>query len=221
MVDSAHVTIKGSRRYVRWTPELIALLGTMADEKLAKQIGFTWIVVARKRKKLGIQSYRSTLAESEIPCALCGKAIHRRMRDRLRSKRLFCSKRCANAAQKKRDSEALRYGAGWKGIRKRVRDRDATCRGCGAPPVETALHVHHLKPFRFGGANAMENLVALCEQCHHKIEAFTSAALESIPINVSLAEGVLTISAMGQCMGAISVVGAGAPPANGLTVSEG
>lgn len=42
-----------SRRF-RWTPEKIALLGTMADQTLANQLGLTVAQVFFKRKTLGI-----------------------------------------------------------------------------------------------------------------------------------------------------------------------
>jgi 5-methylcytosine-specific restriction endonuclease McrA len=203
------------RAHVNWTPELDALLGTMSDDNVAKIIGFTSNPVRDRRKKLGIPTYRSTRGEIDLACATCGRAIRRKSRDRRRSKRLFCSKACANSAQKKRDSEALRYGPGWKKLRREIRARDRVCRVCAKTPAQngSALHVHHIKPFRIGGTNHPDNLVALCETCHHLIEAATTQALDSIPIDVSLEGSLLTICLAGQVVSQRSC----APGASGQT----
>ena len=72
-----------------------------------------------------------------------------------------------------------------------------------------ALHVHHLKPYRFGGTNRPANLVALCDPCHHRIEATTTQVLESIQIAVILEGSSLTISVDGEMRWRGSVAGAG------------
>jgi hypothetical protein len=135
--------------------------------------------------------------------------------DSAQEQRLFCSKACANSAQKKRDSEALRYGPGWKKLRREIRARDRVCRVCAKTPAQngSALHVHHIKPFRIGGTNHPDNLVALCETCHHLIEAATTQALDSIPIDVSLEGSLLTICLAGQVVSQRSC----APGASGQT----
>lgn len=44
-----------------WTPELIAKLGTVPDSVIAKELGMNhWSGVQRKRKALGIPSFRET-----------------------------------------------------------------------------------------------------------------------------------------------------------------
>lgn len=130
-----------------------ALLGTMSDAQLGQKYGFSELPATRRRRALGIASYRSTRGAVTIPCATCGTAVERKARDLRRSKKLFCSIQCAAAGQKRRDTDALRYGPGWKSRRAEVRRRDKVCRCCGKTPEDNgaALHVHHLKPFRFGG----------------------------------------------------------------------
>ncbi|MGC9360250.1 MAG: DEAD/DEAH box helicase [Anaerolineae bacterium] len=74
-------------------------------------------------------------------------------------------------------------GANWAEQRDRARARDGyRCRLCGAPERDGRQHhVHHLEPFRsFQGlpepsqreaeANALSNLVTLCEACHARVE---------------------------------------------------
>ena len=196
-----------------WTPDLLLLLGTMSDLALADQLGFEEIVVSRKRQQEGIPSYRSKLAASLTPCSYCAKSMHRRMRDRLRSRRIFCSRICADAAQKTRDSEGLRYGPGWKKARLAILERDRFCRACGnPPPTNMSLHVHHLKPYRFGGTNNLDNLVAVCKVCHPRFERITNRALESIRIDVSLDGSVLTVTGRASFALSESVLGVGGSP---------
>jgi len=72
----------------------------------------------------------------------------------------------------------FQYGAGFNNRKKqRVRLRDQfRCQDCGMTQADhiekhgESLHVHHITPAReFNDAderNAMENLIALCQQCH-------------------------------------------------------
>lgn len=46
------------RKYVKWNPELNALLGTMTDGKVAQATGASHLNVFMRRKKLGIAAYR-------------------------------------------------------------------------------------------------------------------------------------------------------------------
>lgn len=204
-MDNEYVIVRGKRRYVRWAPEILALIGTMSDGRLAAKLGFTEIAVAKKRKKLGITSYRSTRAALLVPCLTCGKMVHRR-ESLARRLKPYCSRECASAGQKKRDCERLRYGPGWKAVRKLVRARDKNCRACGTPPGDEALHVHHLKPYRFAGTNHPDNLVALCHPCHVAMERETARILESLNIAVRLDGGILQISARGEVLEQISVL---------------
>lgn len=75
-----------------------------------------------------------------------------------------------------------------------------------------ALHVHHLKPFRFGGTNSLKNLVALCEECHHRIEKVTDQVLASIMIDVRLVKSSLIIKVDGRQRWPMSALGAASPP---------
>jgi DEAD/DEAH box helicase domain-containing protein len=76
------------------------------------------------------------------------------------------------------------YGPSWPAARRAARERDAfRCARCGAAERLRREHdVHHLVPFRSFGyipgrndnhqtANALENLVTLCNACHQKLEA--------------------------------------------------
>lgn len=67
------------------------------------------------------------------------------------------------------------YGPDWDRIRKSVMERDHfECTLCHTKNSVSKLHVHHIKPFRTfsdrAKANAPENLVTLCPDCHHRIE---------------------------------------------------
>ncbi|WP_234796332.1 HNH endonuclease [Mycobacteroides chelonae] len=111
----------------------------------------------------------------------------------------------------------LRYGPGWKNRRAEIRKRDKVCRACGKTPEQNraALHVHHLKPFRYGGTNRPENLVALCDSCHHVIEAVTDQALASIQIDITLDGSTLTVAVEGMERWRGSALGAAYPTPTG------
>ena len=199
-MKTTHVYVWKKRRTMQWTPELDRLLGTLPDAEIAVQIGFSQMVPIRRRKALGIPTYRSSRAPTDLLCANCAKGMKRKLRDYQRSKRLFCSKECANSGQKRRDMEMLRYGAGWKNRRAEIRQRDQVCQACGKTPEMNGatLQVHHLKPFRAAGTNRPANLVALCDTCHHRIESITTQILDSIQIEVRLDAPFLTITVEGK-----------------------
>jgi hypothetical protein len=41
---------------------------------------------------------------------------------------------------------------------------------CHFCPRRDSIEVHHIVPRRFDGSNRQENLVAVCERCHNKLE---------------------------------------------------
>ncbi|OHT52541.1 hypothetical protein BKG71_03660 [Mycobacteroides chelonae] len=202
---------------IAWTSEMDSLIGAASDAKVGQQLGLPEDRVRYRRIKLGLPTYRSSRAAISVPCANCGKMTPRKQRDRRRSGRLFCSKECANAGQKRRDTDMLRYGPGWKNRRAEIRKRDKVCRACGKTPEQNraALHVHHLKPFRYGGTNRPENLVALCDSCHHVIEAVTDQALASIQIDITLDGSTLTVAVEGMERWRGSALGAAYPTPTG------
>ncbi len=56
----------------------------------------------------------------------------------------------------------------------KVRLRDGyRCRRCGRQGAkgDRWLEVHHVKPIRLGGSDAMSNLTTLCTKCHRQVEA--------------------------------------------------
>jgi len=104
--------------------------------------------------------------------------------------RMFCSRSCWSARmsviQSGENSPSWKggpaYGVSWPAARDAARARDLVCADCGRTPEQNrkALDVHHLVPFRSFGirrhveANALENLVALCQRCHIKREWATN-----------------------------------------------
>ena len=202
-----------------WTPEMDSLIGTGSDRAVGDKLGLGEARVRYRRRKLGIEPYRMSRAARETECANCGVKVMRKAAAFDRSKNLFCSTECANAGQKKRDTDMLRYGPGWKSRRDEIRERDGVCRSCGKSPERngSALHVHHLVPFRYSGTNRPENLVALCDSCHHRIESLTDKVLESIQVEVSLEGSILTVVVDGENRWRGSVRGADFQTVPGLT----
>jgi len=85
------------------------------------------------------------------------------------------------------------YGANWSAQRLKARERDEfRCRHCGAPEGPHREHdVHHVRSLRemgygaagdYAQANALDNLVTLCRDCHLKAEAsqMTQGALTGV-----------------------------------------
>ncbi|HSO59143.1 MAG TPA: HNH endonuclease [Paenisporosarcina sp.] len=72
----------------------------------------------------------------------------------------------------------LYYGSNWQSQRRNARKRDSyICQKCGIDEVRYGqqLSVHHIKPFAkcsdFKEANALSNLICVCEPCHRKIHS--------------------------------------------------
>jgi DEAD/DEAH box helicase domain-containing protein len=85
-------------------------------------------------------------------------------------------------------SAPVDYGPSWGQARQGALTRDGqTCRQCGAKERRERSHdVHHLRPFREFGyvadenrndrmANDLDNLITLCQTCHHRAEAARGA----------------------------------------------
>ncbi len=73
-------------------------------------------------------------------------------------------------------SDRNNYGKDWEQIRKIVRKRDQyTCQVCGKKEILEEHHVHHKIPFKsfitLEKANALNNLVTLCADCHSVVES--------------------------------------------------
>jgi len=75
-------------------------------------------------------------------------------------------------------SERQSRGPNWRQQRSAALTRDVhQCQHCGRKPA--SLHVHHIVPWRafFNdhiSANALSNLVTLCNRCHIKIECYST-----------------------------------------------
>lgn len=117
----------------------------------------------------------------ETTCEICGVTILRAVS--LQPAR-FCSSACygqwVSLTKVGENSPNWRggylpyYGGSWRRARRQARERDGHCMDCGLTPEQhgKSLDVHHLVPFRTFGvvghkeANQLDNLVALCPQCH-------------------------------------------------------
>lgn len=129
-----------------------------------------------------------------VQCANCGASLERpphRVRDAARH---FCNLRCGgewlSKNQTGEDSHNWNggrlpyYGPNWKQQRRAARKRDGyRCRHCGNSEnkMRRRLDVHHIIPFRTFGyvagendnykqANALDNLISLCQHCHNAAE---------------------------------------------------
>lgn len=132
--------------------------------------------------------------EIEVECAHCG-SIHNRLPFRVSGRENhFCSQECHREWQTEQTgadhptwrggaTQYATYGPRWLTIREKIiESQDGRCRACGInrQELERDLHVHHITPVRefkngsgdidWGKANQEENLVALCQSCHHDWE---------------------------------------------------
>ena len=123
-----------------------------------------------------------------LNCEICDKEykVHKCMVENRKSS--FCSSKCKHEARSqamigernhnyKGGHTSFYYGRGWRKLAYSIRLRDNfTCQKCGKRTTERKkLHVHHITKFReFKGdtvqANQESNLVALCTQCHIKVD---------------------------------------------------
>lgn len=101
----------------------------------------------------------------------------------------YCSQKCFRAHCKGENDP--RYvggpktyrGRGWRKARLLAVERDnGTCQRCGKH-IGSSIPVHHIKPFRTfqsaQEANALENLICMCQSCHMKDESVL------IPVDVA------------------------------------
>lgn len=120
------------------------------------------------------------------PCERCGTSFITKQSHVTR--RRFCSRSCYAAWQSETGANAgpnsgtwrggydPYYGPSWRAAMRAVRQRDKVCVDCGTAPNGRELDVHHIVPFRKYGrerhveANALDNLVALCNVCHLRRE---------------------------------------------------
>lgn len=133
--------------------------------------------------------------KNQIPvqCPICGNGFTEHPSRLGRVESCCCSQECADKGHRQRmmgehnpnyshgQSDTLRYGPNWEDTRTKVLERDNhKCVSCGITEQQhrdrwnNSLNIHHITPLsEFDSpkeANNLENLVALCQQCHGLIE---------------------------------------------------
>lgn len=116
----------------------------------------------------------------ELTCEWCGEWYTRHAAQAESSR--FCSQRCngewysenrsgENSPHWKGGSSDEQYGTNWETYREKALQRDGRqCTRCGSSENES-LHVHHKLPLAEGGTNDLDNLLTLCQECHHRVHA--------------------------------------------------
>jgi hypothetical protein len=151
--------------------------------------------------KLGYAKMKATKAAQRKPrieliCAICKQPfVPEPCREETRK---VCSKKCGYKLLAQRTGPASWhwkggklpfYGESWPDARRTVVKRDKVCQDCGRRKEENgrALSVHHIKAFRSFGverhleANALENLILLCNPCHMHREHGPEGILATAP----------------------------------------
>jgi len=81
--------------------------------------------------------------------------------------------------------QKIRSTAQWRKVRKMVIDRAPICQWCGKRPAE---HGHHIRPVAEVPEKAMDeaNILAVCAECHEKIESATRRGIDIIGLRREL-----------------------------------
>lgn len=125
----------------------------------------------------------------EVSCTVCESTFEVYPYRKESDTDLFCSSACFSEWQSERlegeasplwqgGSEGYVYGGNWHRQRRKALDRDEhRCRNCDMTPEENGrmLSVHHIEPLKsfdgdFEKANALDNLITVCDTCHMRIE---------------------------------------------------
>lgn len=140
----------------------------------------------RRKHQRGKQHHQYKRVNTQ--CAQCGKPIAVIPAKFKINKHCFCGNKCRYAWNKKAMTGSNNpawqggydeyYGPNWIEQRTKTKQRDNhTCQECGLQEShgDQTLQVHHIIPFRvFNGnwdrANALSNLITLCQRCHKIIE---------------------------------------------------
>ena len=118
-----------------------------------------------------------------LKCKQCGGEFSTKTSEVKRGAK-FCSAKCGHLYNSGENNPFWREhytsyrGRGWRKIREIVLDRDGyKCVSCGKTDedekrdLRRSLSIHHIKPYRNGEDNSLENLETLCASCHRKAES--------------------------------------------------
>ncbi len=148
------------------------------------------VCAGRYKATYGLNKPPKKVAKPEntllIACTQCGKAFERKRRIGRGKFGYFCSHECYGKWRSEnltgedspewKGGYSLDYGgSNWKSARRQARERDNnTCQDCGITEQAWGyrLDVHHIVPFNTfddsAKANALDNLITLCRNCHAK-----------------------------------------------------
>lgn len=146
-------------------------------------------------------------------CFNCGKPVVRRRWAWNKRTMTFCDRKCFGEWKAKnwtgaenpcwRGGHPPYYGPNWLRQSREARRRDShQCQCCGKTQSDCRreLDVHHIIPFRLFSeprkANALSNLVTLCEECHHSAEQYSKSG--NVPDWPALKRLMLQATLIGQ-----------------------
>jgi 5-methylcytosine-specific restriction endonuclease McrA len=106
-------------------------------------------------------------------CSVCGR--YRSIRDGLLVVHTPHGIRCDGSLKPPRALKP-RTAPTWQSIRRAVIKRDKQCQKCGST---TGLEAHHKIERSDGGADTLENLIALCSLCHDEWTVLESIGFDA------------------------------------------
>jgi len=128
----------------------------------------------------------------ELECEICGEEVERKPSHYEDQENVFCSYSCHREYQSRHQvgenhhnyngGRAKEYGENWHRQRRKAIERDGgECQVCGVhrDDLNQDISVHHITPRReyiedgeidAERANALENLICVCEPCHGEVE---------------------------------------------------
>lgn len=142
---------------------------------------------AEKRATNGKSPGKAPRERELLPCKWCGKPVPYDRNKGSRSNKYFCSVNCCTIFRNKwMSSRDNNYSRNYtkksdstdsvirQHARKELQHLPKICRSCG---YEKYVEIHHIRPLRdfsgdaiVGEINALDNLIALCRNCHWELD---------------------------------------------------
>jgi hypothetical protein len=131
---------------------------------------------------------RSKLHTEKRNCLYCGKEFFVIKS----SHQKFCCHKCYANSSRKEKQAPKRRGSNWNSIRREFKKTSVLCEFCRE---EKAVDLHHIIPYKYfksnwEQANKKQNLIALCQKCHIRIEEHIRKMFNLIKILEGLNNGI-------------------------------
>ncbi len=154
-------------------------------KQIESKIGFKASSIADRNYTYWRLPYFKIQAEKKLverSCEVCGKIFYVRKLKLEHDACRFCSKKCSHigAVKPEKMVSPIFRGYGWAYLSLKLRKKIPFCQRCGK--INEGLCVHHIKSWRLGGTNEVDNLIVLCNSCHRYVETGTNELFDVLGI---------------------------------------